>query len=128
MMRSMVGWFWVSFISTVVALVAAAYTGIRRKRRAHFVCVGLFVVLLYVTVRLTRGLVEAIDFPEDELSFHLRFAFAATGLLVPVLITGFGYALSGGPRWRICHRIAVSVFVVAVLAATGTGIRMFMLV
>jgi hypothetical protein len=39
-----------------------------------------------------------------------------------VVLTGLGYARRGGRRWRLAHRVAVVCFVVAVLAATGTGI------
>ncbi|MCA8942135.1 MAG: hypothetical protein KDB80_06195 [Planctomycetes bacterium] len=127
-MPLMVGWFWGSFVLTVVLLLATVWMGLRGARRAHFVCVALFVAMLYVTVRLTRGLVESLDFPDDELAFHLRFAITASALLVPVLLTGLGYARWGGRKWRLWHRTAVIVFVVSVLAATATGVRMFLLV
>ncbi len=117
--------FWVLFASTVAALAATAWAGIRGRRRTHFVCVAITLTLLYATIRMTRSLVENVTFREWDLAFHLNFAITATALIVPVAITGIGYAMRGGRVWRLLHRTAVILFVVAVLVATATGIWAF---
>lgn len=118
----MVVLFWLSFTATLAALLAAVAAGRRGRRRAHFALVAVFVVLLFVTIALTEALVRALDLPAGELAIHLRFAISATLLLLPVLASGVVYALRGGKRWRLVHRIAIVLFLLAVLTATGTGI------
>lgn len=119
--------FWLAFTVTVALLGCALVTGRRGRRRPHYWSVAGFVVALAVTIFLTESIVRALEFPRDALDFHLRFAMGATYLLLPVLATGALMAWKGGMRIRWAHRITVVVFVLAVLAATGTGIWIFTL-
>ena len=123
----MVLWFWLSFVSTVAALVGVLVTGLRRRRRQHFTFAVAFIVLLAVTIWLTESLMRSVEFPREELDFHLKFAMSATFLLLPVVVSGLMLARRGGRVVRWIHRIAVVVFVVAVLLATATGIWVFSL-
>ena len=44
----------VFFVSTVIALLATIWAGIRGRRRLHFALAALLLALLYTTIRLTR--------------------------------------------------------------------------
>lgn len=115
--------FWIGFALTLVALVVSLVSGFRRKRRLHLVTGPLTLVLLAVTVVLTEQLMRNYTFPEESLRFHLHFAKAGGLCAVPVLLTGLW--LWRNPRARLWHRLAVVVFVVAALLATGTGLWLF---
>ena len=71
----------------------------------------------------TEQLMRNYTFPPDELAFHLIFAKAGGLLVLPVVVTGIWLARS--ERARTFHRAAVVLWLVSVLAATGTGLWMF---
>lgn len=119
-------WFWVSFLVTLLLLAGSVWSGLTHRRRVHFVVVPLTVVSLLITIRMTGSLVETRLFPEEELAFHLRFAISATAMLVPVAITGIGYA-RWGRSWRLWHRLAVAAFLLLAVTATVTGVWVFSL-
>lgn len=115
--------FWISFVTTVLLLVVSLITGWTRQRRAHLWLGPLTMVSLVVTIVLTEELVRGYDFPADVLRTHLWFAKAGGLLALPVIVTGVW--LWRRPRARRAHQVAVYVWLVSVLAATGTGLWMF---
>ena len=115
--------FWISFVVTVLLLVAALVTGFGRRRRAHLWIGPLTMVVLTVTIVLTEQLMKQYDFPPDELAFHMWFAKAGGLLALPVIATGLW--LWRRPEARRWHRAAVIVWLVSVLAATATGLWLF---
>ncbi|MEZ6038495.1 MAG: hypothetical protein R3F29_13510 [Planctomycetota bacterium] len=115
--------FWITFVTTVLLLVASLVTGWTRKRRAHLWLGPLTMVSLGVTVWLTEELMRRYDFPKDDLAFHLHFAKAGGILALPVILTGVW--LWKKPKARLWHQIAVYLWLAAVLTATGTGLWMF---
>ena len=115
--------FWISFVTTVLLLVASLVTGWTNRRRVHLWFGPLTMVSLVVTVWLTEQLVRRYEFPPDVLRTHLWFAKAGGMLALPVIVTGVW--LWKRPRARVWHKVAVYVWLVSVLAATGTGIWMF---
>ncbi len=115
--------FWFSFVTTVVLLVGALLTGWTRKRKLHLWLGPLVMVSLVVTIVLTEELVRRYDFPDDVKRTHLWFAKTGGLLALPVIVTGV--ALWRTERARRWHKAAVLVWLVSVLAATGTGIWMF---
>ncbi len=80
-------------------------------------------VLLVVAIVMTEQLVARYQFPPDALAFHLIFAKSAGLLAIPVILTGV--ALWRRPALRRWHQVAVWVFLIATLVATGTGFWMF---
>src|SRR5690606_29117886 len=128
----MVAPFWASFLVTLALFAAAAWSGATRRRRAHLVLAPLAIAMLTVTVLLTERLARALRFPEPDLCFHLVCAKTAAFLLLPVVVTGLLTLRDRGPRergpgWRRLHRACVVTFLVAVVIATGTGVRVFAL-
>ncbi|MFO1077849.1 MAG: hypothetical protein U1E73_09005 [Planctomycetota bacterium] len=117
--------FWVSFLTTVCLLVAALATGLLHRRRAHLVLGPLVMVALGVTVFLTEELMRKYDFPAEALRTHLWFAKAGGLLALPVIVTGVW--LWRRPRARFAHRLTVWIWLLSVLAATGTGLWIFAL-
>ncbi|MBX3461618.1 MAG: hypothetical protein KF830_00465 [Planctomycetes bacterium] len=115
--------FWIGFTATVLLLVVALYTGLRRRRRLHLWLGPLTMVSLALTIVWTEQLVRRYDFPPDVVRTHLGFAKAGGLLALPVVITGLW--LWRQPRARRWHRIAVVVWLLSVLTATGTGLWMF---
>jgi hypothetical protein len=117
--------FWISFVATVLLMLGALCTGWKRRRRLHLVLGPLTIVSLAIAVVLTEELMQQYTFPAAEKSFHLIFAKAGGLLAVPVVLTGLW--LWRSERARVWHRLAVLVWVVSVLVATGTGLWMFSL-
>jgi hypothetical protein len=117
--------FWIAFAATVLLLVAALFTGLTRKRKAHLWIGPLTIVSLTIAIVLTEQLMGHYSFPADELAFHLIFAKAGGLMALPVVITGIW--LWRTERARIWHRVAVILWLLCVLTATGTGLWMFSL-
>jgi alkylation response protein AidB-like acyl-CoA dehydrogenase len=115
--------FWIAFVTTVLLLVASVTTGALRRRRVHLFLGPATIVSLGVAIVLTEQLMGNYAFPPDELAFHLVFAKAGGLLALPVIVTGVWLARS--ERARAYHRVAVAVWILSVLAATGTGLWMF---
>lgn len=115
--------FWIAFVTTVLLLVAALCTGFLRRRKAHLFLGPATVVTLAVTIVLTEQLMRSYTFPPDELAIHLVFAKAGGLLVLPVVVTGVW--LWRSEKARIYHRVAVILWLVSVLTATGTGLWMF---
>lgn len=115
--------FWIAFVSTVVLLVLALLTGFTRRRALHLWLGPLTMVSLAVAIVLTEQLLAAYDFPADIKATHLIFAKAGGLLALPVIATGLW--LWRSERARLWHRLAVVVWLLAVLTATGTGLWMF---
>lgn len=115
--------FWIAFVTTVLLLVASLTTGALRKRRIHVVLGPATIVSLAIAIVLTEQLLRNYTFVPEELAFHLVFAKAGGLLALPVIATGIWLARS--ERARIYHRVAVILWVVSVLSATGTGLWMF---
>jgi len=115
--------FWIAFVTTVLLLVASLTTGALRKRRIHVVLGPATIVSLAIAIVLTEQLLRNYTFVPEELAFHLLFAKAGGLLALPVIATGIWLARS--ERARIYHRVAVILWVVSVLSATGTGLWMF---
>lgn len=115
--------FWIAFVVTVVAMVAALVTGLTRRRRLHLWLGPVTMVSLAITIVLTEELMGRYRFPPEALRFHLWFAKGAALLALPVI--GTGIWLWRRPAARVWHRAAVWVWIVSVLVATGTGLWMF---
>lgn len=115
--------FWIAFITTVVLLVSALFTGWSGRRRLHLWLGPLTMVCLTVTIVLTEELVSCYEFPKDVLATHLVFAKAGGLLALPVIVTGVW--LWRSERARKWHRACVLVWLASVAAATGTGLWMF---
>ncbi len=115
--------FWIAFVVTVVLMVAALATGWTRRRKLHLWLGPLTMVALTITIVLTEELMRRYEFPADTMRTHLWFAKAGGLLALPVIVTGVW--LWRRPSARVWHRIAVLVWLVSVLVATGTGLWMF---
>ena len=115
--------FWIAFFTTVVLLLAALFTGWTRRRRLHLWLGPLTMVGLTITIVLTEELASCYEFPQDVLATHLVFAKAGGLLALPVIVTGIW--LWRSERARKWHRACVLVWLVSVVAATGTGLWMF---
>jgi hypothetical protein len=115
--------FWLAFGATVVLLVITLITGWQRRRKLHLLVGPLTVVALTVAIVMTERLMKNYTFPEETKVIHLPFAKAGGLLVLPVVVTGVW--LMFRERARVWHKIAVAVWLLAVLAATGTGVWMF---
>jgi uncharacterized membrane protein len=122
---SIVVWFWLSFVLTVATMGGALASGLARNRRHHLWLGPVAIVCLAVAIYFAEQLGAARVFPPDEMRIHLWFAKAGGLLALPVVVTGL--LLLRMPRLRRLHRYCVYLFVVAVLAATGTGIWVYTL-
>lgn len=107
----------------MLLLVASLVTGWTRRRRLHLWLGPLTMVALGFAVVFTEELVRRYEFPPDVLRTHLWFAKAGGVLALPVVVTGIW--LWRQPRARRWHKLAVYVWLLAVLTATGTGLWMF---
>ena len=110
---------------TVVALVATLIAGLKKQRRAHVFRAVTTVVLLVVTIVFAFLLGKVRDFPPEEMAIHKIFSRTGAYMVIPVAFTGA--MLWRGPAWRWVHRACVAIFLLAVLAASGTGIWVFSL-
>lgn len=117
--------FWISFVATVLLMLGALLAGWKRWRKLHLVLGPLTMVSLAIAVVLTEELMQQYTFPEAEKRFHLVFAKAGGLLALPVVATGLWLWRSESAR--LWHRLAVVVWVLSVLVATGTGLWMFSL-
>lgn len=115
--------FWLAFGATVALLVVSLVSGFLRKRRIHLVTGPLTMVGLVFAVIETEALMRKYTFPREALDTHLIFAKAGGLLALPVIVTGLW--LLKRPQARLYHRIAIWVWLLAVLAATGTGLWIF---
>lgn len=115
--------FWITFVTTVLLLVASLVTGWTARRRVHLWFGPLTMVSLGVTIVLTEELMRRYTFPPDTLRVHLWFAKAGGLLALPVIVTGIW--LWRRPQARRWHQAAVYGWLVSVLLATGTGLWMF---
>ncbi len=115
--------FWCALGATVLLIVLSLVSGYRRKRRVHLVTGPLTMVALVLAVIETEALMRRYDFPQQALDTHLIFAKAGGLLALPVIATGIW--LWRNPRARFWHRLAVWLWLLSVLAATGTGLWIF---
>src|SRR5687767_1290364 len=97
--------FWIAFVTTVVLLAAALWTGFRGPRRVHLWLGPLTMVSLTAAIVLTEQLARRYEFPPDVLRTHLVFAKAGGMLSLPVIVTGIW--LWRSERARLWHKIAV---------------------
>lgn len=119
--------FWLAFVSTCALLLLALWSGLRRRRKTHLSAAIGSLLALATTILLTERLVASRSFPREELDFHLNFAYAATLLTLPVVVSGIALARTGGVGIRRLHRYSVAVFLLAVVVATCTGIWVYSL-
>lgn len=117
--------FWTAFVATVALIVVSLISGYRGGRRVHLITGPLTLVALVFAVMQTEALMRRYDFPQDELNTHLIFAKFGGAMALPVLLTGIW--LWRRPQARVWHRIAVWLWLLGVLAATGTGLWIFTL-
>lgn len=115
--------FWLAFATTVVLLVVSLVSGLLGRRRVHLVTGPLTMVMLGVAVLLTEQLMRGYRFPVEEMKIHLMIAKTAAALGLVVVATGVW--LWRRPTARRWHKLAVWLFVVLTLVATGTGIWVF---
>ena len=115
--------FWVSFALTLALAAVAITAGLMRKRKLHLLAGPATIALLAVTVVLTERLVKTRDFPAEELRIHLWFAKSGGVLALLVAVTGI--LLVFRPGMRKVHLAMVVLFLLATVAATGTGIWVF---
>lgn len=118
-------WFWTVFPITLVLLFGTLWTGRTKRRWVHLRLAPLSLVFLGLAIWMAIRMGQARVFPEDEMAIHRPIATLAAVLVVPVI--GSGIALFRSPAWRPVHRVCVTLFMVAALAATGTGIWVFTL-
>jgi hypothetical protein len=116
--------FWLTFSLAVGALLAALWTGVTARRRLHLVVAPAALVLLAVAVGLAVRMGAERAFPEAAMAVHRPIAQAA-GLLA-LLVAATGVVLWRSGRGRRLHLIAVVLFVLAALAATGSGVWCFL--
>lgn len=115
--------FWIAFGTTVGLLAVTLWSGLCGRRRLHLVTGPVTMVSLGVAIWLTEELLRSYSFPEASLRTHLWFAKSGGLLALPVIVTGvWTWRSEAGRRW---HKLAVFVWVVAVLAATGSGLWLF---
>ena len=118
-------WFWTLFPATLVLLIGALWSGRTGRRRLHLRLAPLAMVFLALAIWMAVRMGQARVFPEQEMGIHRLIAILAAVLVAPVI--GSGIALSRSGKWRRLHRVCVTVFMIAALAATGTGIWVFSL-
>ena len=125
MIPAMVAWFWIAFVVTLALFGGALWSGLRRRRRLHFVLAPIAIAGLVVTIILTEQLVRAVEFPAEPMRIHLWFAKTAALLVLPVIATGLWTWRSPGRRRM--HRLTVFTFLLFVVVATCTGIWVYSL-
>jgi hypothetical protein len=118
-------WFWIVFPITLVMLSGALWTGRTKRRRVHLRLAPLSMVFLAVSIFFAVRMGQLRNFPPDEMRIHRAIAVTAALLALPVILSGV--ALFRSPSWRRVHRIAVTLFLVAALAASATGVWVFSL-
>ena len=115
--------FWLALLVTVLLLVATLCTGWRRVRAVHLVLGPATMAALVVTIVLTEQLVARYEFPAHVKAVHMPCAKAGGLLALPVIATGVW--LWRSERARRWHRLAVWIWLLAVVVATCTGLWMF---
>jgi hypothetical protein len=115
--------FWVVFVATLVLLVVSMASGLSGRRRLHLWTGPLTIVGLVVAVVLTERLAASYTFQEDVKRIHLIVAKVGGFSALPVILTGIW--LWRSESGRLWHKLAVWWFVLAALAATGTGLWMY---
>jgi len=111
-----------SFLVTLVALGAAAYSGRRARRKAHIPLVLLTALLLAVTIYYAKQLGGIYDLESAGLitPVHLAIAKIATAALLLPILSGLA-TLKNYECFKWHKRLAWSVIAMIVLAAlTGT--------
>lgn len=116
-------WFWIVFPITLALLSVALWTGRRKRRRVHLLLAPLSMVFLGLAILLAVRMGQTRDFPAAEMRIHRAIAVTAALLALPVILSGL--ALFRSPSWRRVHRICVTLFLVAAVAASATGIWVF---
>lgn len=116
---SFASWLYVGLAVTTLLLVASIVSGKLGKRKAHLWWVIVTGVSLFITIWLAKEAGKHYNFPEDRHAIHMPLARLAFVLLLGPLITGPLHWF--GKVSRRAHLIPVILFVVAVLAAFGTG-------
>jgi hypothetical protein len=107
--------------AVAVGIGIAVYTGWTGRRRAHFVCLSVVVPLFCITVAVAEGIGRSRTFEPFVFRVHMACAYAATGLLVAAIATGFIRLRTGR---RTPHRVAVALFLLALPVALATGFWM----
>ncbi len=115
--------FFAALAATVIALAVSIALAHKHRRTAHVQAVGVMLGFLVLTLVAAEALGRRFTFVQQAYDLHMPFAYAAAGLLVLPLVTG---ALHWkGKVTRRAHVVTVGVWLLAVLAALGTGVWMF---
>jgi len=112
----------VSLAVTVVVLLAAMYWGHKKQLKAHLAGVGVFLVVFLVTVFFAEMLGRHYSFTQPSFGVHLTVAILTSLGTVAPLLTGHQH-WKGKATLR-AHRLVVSVWLVGIIAAVGTGMWM----
>lgn len=119
-----VSWMYLFLAATAVAIVATLVTGKKGLRRAHFSCVAAMTALLLVTLYFAKESGKALDFPADRHDIHMPLARIAFYSLAAPLLTGLLHWR--GKVGKGVHGFGVTLFLLCLVAALGTGAWMMM--
>jgi hypothetical protein len=109
---------------TVLFLVATVLSGIRGKRRAHYVLVVVTIVMLLTAIAQAELFGRGYTFDPLRLNVHLGFAFTALGCLPGAIWSGM--SLRTNPVRRQAHRFLVWSFVILTVLAVLTALWMLL--
>lgn len=118
-------WFWTLFPITLALLAIALWSGRTKRRRLHLCLAPTALVFLVLAIWMAVRMGRARVFPESEMGIHRAIALTAALLVLPLIASGL--LLLRSPSRRRVHRICVTLFLIAAVLATCTGIWVFSL-
>ncbi len=116
--------FLIALAVTVLLLVVTLLLGFQRRRRAHLLSAISTVLALLVAIYFAETVGSYWVFPKWPLRIHLSIAWAATGLILPVLVSGIQALRQRGRAPG--HKKLVFLWLAVVLGAICTGCWIFL--
>lgn len=106
-------------LAAVALLVAVLATGLLRRRRAHLICVVVFLPALFAAVFLAERYGRRFEFEPLWLRIHLSLAWSAVIAIAGPILSGL---LSlRRPRAHPSHRWLALLFTLLAVSAVVTG-------
>jgi hypothetical protein len=106
-------------LSAVVLLVVVLATGLLRRRRAHLICVTIFLPVLLTAVVLAERYGRRFQFEPTWLQIHLSLAWSTVVALAGPVASGLLSLKRTRPH--PAHRLLALLFTVLCVSAVITG-------
>ena len=106
-------------VAGVLAITVA--TGWKSQRKAHFAALAVLIPLFSFTIFVAESVGRVRTFEPLAFQVHMWMAWSGVVTLVAAIASGV-LRLAAGTR--LPHRVAVASFLLAVVAAVGTGVWM----